>query len=181
MTEEEWAAQVLQISSRLSDRKALGQEILAEPELINYSLKFIQEGSEKLATKAAYGLDIALRSDIKILKPYRSSFLNVLQENKIETVSRIFSKICELLTSEFLKNENLSKAEREQILSKCFDWLIGNEKVAVKVFAMQSIYNLSETESWIPGELKAQLELQFDRSSAAFQSRAKALLKKLKS
>ncbi|RXG15632.1 hypothetical protein DSM03_102135 [Leeuwenhoekiella aestuarii] len=181
MTEEKWAVKVLQISSRLSDRKALGQEISAEPELINYSLKFIQQGSEELATKAAYGLDIALRSDIKLLKPYLDPFLNALQKNQIETVSRIFSKICELLTSKFLKSEKLSKAEREQILSKCFDWLIGNEKIAVKVFAMQSIYNLSETESWIPGELKAQLELQFDASSAAFQSRAKSILKKLES
>lgn len=180
MTEDKWAAKVLQISSRLRDREALGQEVLSQPELIPYCLKFIKNGSQELATKAAYALDSALRADIQLLKPYLNLFLDVLKYNNIETVSRIFSKICEMLTADH-KTGDLSQNARQQILTKCFDWLIDDEKVAVKVFAMQSIYNLHETEQWIAVELQAQLELQFEKSSAAFQSRARAILNKLRS
>jgi len=66
------------------------------------------------------------------------------------------------------------------MVSTCFDWFIANEKVAVKVFAMQCLFNLRDTQPWIESELKAQLENQFQNTSQAFQSRARHILKKLK-
>ena len=119
-----------------------------------------------------------MRKRIELLQPDLKLFLEVLELNKIETVSRILAKICELLTAASIKKKTivLNASEQQQIIARCFDWLITDEKVAVKVFAMQSIYNLKDTKPWIQDELKAQLTLQYDSSTAAFKSRASKLL-----
>ena len=178
MTKAQWADKVALISARLEERKALGNEILKNPECVSYSLELIKQQDSLLATNASYGLDIELRKRIELLQPDLSLFLEVLDLNKIETVSRILAKICELLTAASIKKKTivLNASEQQQIIARCFDWLITNEKVAVKVFAMQSIYNLKDTKPWIQDELKAQLTLQYDSSTAAFKSRASKLL-----
>ena len=178
MTETQWKDEVALISARLKEREALGNKILNNPSYIAFSLKLIQQQDPLLATNAAYGLDIALRKDITLLKPYLKEFLEVLDRNTIATVSRILAKSCELLTTAHTKNNSiaLNKKEQQQLVTRCFDWLINDEKVAIKVFAMQSIYNLVNTEPWIKPELKAQLTLQFENSTAAFKSRASKIL-----
>ena len=182
MTEEEWRKKILQISSRLTSRKAAGCEILKNHQLLSYSLRFLESTDNELRTKAAYAIDIALRNDLLILKAYQNQFFKVLKNLKQDTEKRIFSKILESITFDYLNEKSfpLNHEEHEQIIATCFDWLIGEEPVAIKVFAMQSIFNLSESEPWIKTELKAQLELQYETASAAFKSRASKILKKLK-
>ena len=62
----------------------------------------------------------------------------------------------------------------------CFRYLnSGLEPVAVKVFAMSVLYNLSLNIPEIKGELKISIEDQLPLSSAGFKSRGSKILKKL--
>ena len=61
----------------------------------------------------------------------------------------------------------------------CFRYLTGNEAVAIKVFSMTVLYNLSFEVPEITTELKICLEDQMPYGSAGFKSRAKKILAKM--
>ena len=182
MTEAVWTAKILKFSSSLADRRAMGDELLKSPDGVIYCLHFIFEATNKeRVTKSAFALDQAVRSDLDILKPHKTRFFKALCVIETDLVKRIFAKTLELISFAFLKGSfPLQKPEQELMVSTCFDWLIAPEKVAVKVFAMQCLYNLRNAQNWIIPELTAQLEQQFSEAGPAFQSRARHILKKLK-
>lgn len=66
------------------------------------------------------------------------------------------------------------------VADQLFDWLLAPKiKVAVKVFAMETLCNLSEQYPDLAGELKIVLEDQWDKNSVAFRARGKRILKRL--
>ena len=61
----------------------------------------------------------------------------------------------------------------------CFRFLSGNEAVAIKVFSMSVLYNLSLNVPEIITELKVVIEDHLPYGSAGFKSRARKVLAKL--
>ena len=61
----------------------------------------------------------------------------------------------------------------------CFQYLTSNEAIAIKVFAMTVLYNLSLKVPEISTELKVLIEDQNPYGSAGFKSRAKKILAKM--
>jgi hypothetical protein len=67
-----------------------------------------------------------------------------------------------------------------ELMSQCFEYLTSeNETVAVKVFSMTILANLSKVYPEIKPELKLILEEHWDQKTAGFKSRAKKILKTL--
>ena len=68
----------------------------------------------------------------------------------------------------------------EDCLNHCFKYLeSGDEPVAIKVFSMTILYNLSNKIPEIKNELKILIENQLPFSSAGYKSRGSKILKKL--
>jgi hypothetical protein len=72
----------------------------------------------------------------------------------------------------------------EELMGKlfdlCYNFLIDTKQpVAIRVYSMQVLYNISVKEPELQGELKLILESYIDESSAGFMSRAGKLLKKM--
>jgi hypothetical protein len=61
----------------------------------------------------------------------------------------------------------------------CFRFLMGNEAIAIKVFSMTVLYNLSIKIPEISNELRVVIEDQLPYGSAGFKSRGKKILKML--
>jgi len=61
----------------------------------------------------------------------------------------------------------------------CFRYLSGSEAIAIKVFAMTVLYNLSLKVPEITNELKIIIEDKLPYESAGFKSRAKKILMKI--
>ena len=61
----------------------------------------------------------------------------------------------------------------------CFKYLSSNEAIAIKVFSMTVLYNLSQKIPEIRNELKVIIEDQLPYGSAGFKSRGKKILKRL--
>jgi hypothetical protein len=61
----------------------------------------------------------------------------------------------------------------------CFRFLSGKEAVAIKVFSMTILYNLSLKVPEITNELKVVIEEQLPYGSAGFKSRANKILKQI--
>lgn len=74
---------------------------------------------------------------------------------------------------------NHPKNHLTQITTTCFDWLIGNQKVAAKAYSMTSLLMLGSKFDWIWPELRLILEQNYHNGSPAYQARARMTLAKL--
>lgn len=133
--------------------------------------------SNKNHFKACWALELVLEKDIELITPYLDVFVNTVSKYENDSAKRPISKICM-----FLSNSKLIKLseKQEQILSEtCLDWLIKNEKVATKAYAIRALYNFSKKQHWIKDELKIILAQDYSLHSAAYKAVAKEILKKL--
>ncbi|HVW96723.1 MAG TPA: hypothetical protein VHA56_12205 [Mucilaginibacter sp.] len=76
--------------------------------------------------------------------------------------------------------DKLKMLDLDPVIEHCFDLLINPKvKIAVKVFASETLFNLRHRFPWIAGELAAQLEFLMRDGSPAIQSRGRKLLTQL--
>ena len=73
--------------------------------------------------------------------------------------------------------DSLTKEHKERFITACFDWLIGNEKVAIHTYSMQTIFVFGKERDWIHNELRQVLLDNIAYGSAGYVSRAKRILK----
>lgn len=131
--------------------------------------------------KACWSLELVMEEDIKWLKPYLGIFCDTLQKYKHEGAMRSISKIVMFASVEDSRHSGfLTTDMRQKMTEACFDWLIGNMKVATKAYAMRALFYLGKKDDWIYPELKVILEQDFANHSAAYKAAAKDLLKKMK-
>lgn len=79
-----------------------------------------------------------------------------------------------------LQNETIPEPLWGHVADQCFNYLASSEEpVAIKVFAMTVIYNLTEQLPDLARELRLLIEDQYDLGSAGFKSRGKKVLKQL--
>lgn len=83
-------------------------------------------------------------------------------------------------TFRILQNISTPKRYHGEVMSLSFEYLNSvDETVAVKVFSMKVLANLSLIYPEIKTELKLMLEDQWDQQSIAFRNRARKILKTL--
>lgn len=128
--------------------------------------------------KACWSLELVLEKDISLLIPYLDLFCEKISKYKHDSAKRPVSKICLFITKS--KQFDLSKKQEQQIIETCLDWLIQEEKVATKAYAMRALYNFSKKHLWIKEELKVILNQDYSFHSAAYKAAARELLKRLK-
>jgi hypothetical protein len=74
----------------------------------------------------------------------------------------------------------LSPIPREKIIEACFDWMINDEKIAPKAYAMNTLFLLGRDYDWIHPELVMILERDYQMQSSGFKARARRILKQIK-
>ncbi|GGH07979.1 hypothetical protein [Mucilaginibacter phyllosphaerae] len=76
-----------------------------------------------------------------------------------------------------LVKEKLAVINLDIVIEKCFDWMIDPEvRVAVKVFAADTLYYLCHRHDWIKEELTNQVKFMMQSGGPAIQSRGRKLL-----
>ena len=94
--------------------------------------------------------------------------------------------VMELLTIALFVNKQASflkaidSTQQEQMVTVAFDWLIGNYKVATKVFAMTSLFHLGTNFPWVRLELRSIIEQQMMNGTAGLVNRGSKILEALK-
>ena len=79
-----------------------------------------------------------------------------------------------------LARKALTETHLEYITAACFDWLIGEHKVAAQAYSMTCLLLLGRKFDWIHPELKIILEQNYAKGSAAYKARARMTLEKLR-
>lgn len=164
----------------LASRKQAANLIVTE-ELIPHIIKFISHPQE-LSGKAWMVLEIIGREHCELIAPFASKIISSCKLHECGSSKRYIMKIFNFLVEDFVSAETtvcLHQTDIEEIIQLSFHFLLNNEKTAVKVFAMQNIYELSDHKTWIRSELKALLTKDFETSSAGYRSRASRILRKL--
>ena len=164
-------------------RAQIAKLLSKNPEMLINAFKTIAKVDDPISCKAAWGIEFLFKEKLLLLKEHKTEFLTVLPLIHFDAAIRPLAKICEQLCLAHYHPKSsvqfLSKNERKQIVSACFDWLITPQKVAAKAYAMTSLYELGKEFDWIHPELQLYIETNYQNQSAAFKARARMILKKI--
>jgi hypothetical protein len=103
-----------------------------------------------------------------------------IKDVKNESCKRHYTKIVMHITNPkapLVIREKLGEIDLTSIAEQFFDWMIDpKERVAVKVFASEALFNMRHRYPWINEELKEQLQFLMRDGTPAIQSRGRKLL-----
>jgi len=133
--------------------------------------------SDKNHFKACWALELVLEKNINLITPHLDVFCNTLAQYKHSSALRSIAKICQFIVES--KTIVLTEQQENLILESCLDWLIREEKVATKAYAMRALYQLGHKYHWVHEELKIILPQDFSKHSPAYKACAKDILKRL--
>ncbi len=186
MSEDELYDKLRYLDHTREKRRKMAKVILDEPRLIEPLLAIISAVDDPISCRASWVLERVARQDIAHIYPHLERFTALVQKVRLDSAVRPMAKISELLMQAYFSktpnpaHQRLTSEQLEKITTACFDWLIGEHKVAAQAYAMHSLLLLGLKFDWIHPELKIILEQNYARGSAAYKARARMTLKKLK-
>jgi len=123
--------------------------------------------------RAAWSIFHLVEKQKELMRPYLQEIVELLPDFKYDGQKREMMKVLLLFPTTDL--------EMGKLINICFKILDNpNESLAVRVHAMQIIYNISEIEPGIKSELKSTILFHIPNSSKGFVGRGNKLLKKMK-
>ena len=185
MTPTELYEEFKNVNHSRETRLYYAEMLQKNPKLISKALDILFMVDNKISPKAAWVLDFTFCKDLNLIIPYLDTFTKNIHKVRLDAAKRPVAKICELLALAYTSKENkdlkkaLTTLHKECIVETCFDYMINDEKVATKAYAMHALFLFGKTLNWIHPELKTILERDFHKQSAAFKARARHILKKI--
>jgi len=186
LTKEQLTEELKYVNHSIDKRNHYSRLFMEHPENIPLLLEIAFEVDQKISYRAAWVLEFMCCADLEHLLPHLELFSAEVHRVKFDSAKRPMAKICEALATAYYKNpqhpvrSRLKPGHRERLIETCFDWMISDEKVAVKAYAMNALYLFGTEYDWIHPELRMILEKDFATQSPAFKARARHILKRLK-
>ena len=127
----------------------------------------------RLAQRAAWSVSWAAQKQPELITPYIKDLIAQLPRKDVhDAVIRNSVRI--------LQKINIPEELHGKLMDSCFNFIDLNETpVAIKAFALTTLYNLSKVYPDIQNELKLLIEEKWDKETAAFKQRGKQILKNL--
>ena len=185
MTTEELYQALNYVDASREKRAKMSQLILNDPYLVSPLLDIAFTVDDPISSKACWVLEFTIKEKLSYLFDYLDQFTANIKYLHLDSSVRPIAKICELLIVSYsseVKNETkevLTSEHLERLATVCFDWLIGNHKVATKAYSMTSLFLLGQKFNWIHPELKLVLEQNYATGSAGYKARARKTLEKI--
>ena len=160
--------------------------VIANPKLLAPLLEILFEVDDKISCRAAWVFEFICGEKLEAIIPYLDTFTENISRVHINATIRPVAKICEYLIKAYYSKEehtikkHLTEQHKEKIIEACFDWMITDQMVAPKAYAMHSLFLLGNQYDWIHPELAIILERDFQIQSAGYKARARHILKKIK-
>ena len=170
------------VNATRKKRLEVSRIILNNPHLISPLMAIAFKDNGEFSSKACWILEFVAKKDIRLILGNIDAFVLGMSKVKLDSSVRPIAKICEILMKAYFSksvNEvqnSIKENHLEKITTSCFDWLIGEHKVAAKAYSMTSLYLLGEKFNWIHSELQMVLEQNYHSGSAAYKARAKKIL-----
>ena len=185
MTQEELYGALDYVNHSREKRAEMSALILDNPPLITPLMKIAFTVDDPVSNRACWVMEFTAKENLSYLFPYLDEFTENLKSVHFDSSVRPMAKICEyLMLAYFLKTPNetqkaLTENHLERITTACFDWLIGDHKVAAQAYSMTCLLLLGRKFDWIHPELKMVVEKNYASGSAAYKARARMTLAKI--
>ncbi|UTD14056.1 adenylosuccinate lyase [Tenacibaculum mesophilum] len=157
--------------------------VLTQPELIKYLVDITFDVANKLSIKAAWVLEwICTHNGIEYIVPYLTVFTNNISRVHFDSAIRPCAKICEHLATAFTSKtsnkikEQLTETDIDLIIETGFDWLITDQKIAVKAYTMNTLYLFGLQKDWVHPELEHIIRTKVIHESKGCKARGKKIL-----
>ncbi|MEJ2114296.1 MAG: adenylosuccinate lyase [Flavobacteriaceae bacterium] len=186
MTVSELYEELSYVNATRENRLKYAKMVLDDMSLFPKLIDILLMVDDKVSCKAAWVFEFVCNEYIYGLIPYLDIFTKNLNRIHFDSAVRPVAKVCEMLAKENESKQNntikkvLSPSHKERIIEACFDWMIREEKVAVKAYSMTTLFLLGKEYDWVHPELKQILQLDYANQSAAFKARARHVLKRIK-
>ena len=181
MTTKQLYQELNQVDHSREKRLKYAHMVLAEPQLIPKLLEILFIVDDTISCRAAWVFECISINEITSILPHLEQFTTSLSRIYLDPAVRPVSKVCELL-AKALYNDNpevrkaLLPIYQDRMIEACFDWLINDEKVAPKAYAMTALFHFGRDYDWIHTELKTIIERDYQIQSSGFKTRARMIL-----
>lgn len=161
---------LIEMSRRNTDLVA--DLILQKPDLFNDLFEVFLRNEEPVSRRAAWVIDTVSETNPSLLEPYLNIMTDALTGFTHDGLKR---HAVHMLSRSPLPSEHLG-----ELMDICFTWLTSpKESVAVKVYCMDILYNISKQEPDLKKELADSIEWRMQEETPGFQNRARKMLFKL--
>lgn len=146
-------------------------------------LELTFDETNKASVKVSWVLDFVSREKLEWFYPHLDFFTDNISNVKHDSIVRPVARICELLAKAYNSkkdtevNKYLTKSHIDKIVETGFDWMISDQKVAVKAYTMEALFLFGKEIDWVHEELKLILAQDISNGSPAYKARAKKILK----
>ncbi|MGH2664975.1 hypothetical protein [Flavobacterium sp.] len=159
-------------------RNGLRDFVLQHPEYLNELCTIALDTNYKNHYKGVWILEMIAEKQTELLSEFADSICGGFSSIKNDSAIRDMSRVAFFLGTS--KKITLTEDQEEKIIEICLDWLIRDERVACKVYAMKTLHFLSKKHNWIKEELYNIIDKDFAVQSAAYKAAAREVLKKTK-
>ncbi|WP_215224293.1 hypothetical protein [Echinicola shivajiensis] len=131
------------------------------------------KSSYRISQRAAHPIALIVERNPVLLLPYYTEVIDLLKRSDVhDAVKRNIFRM--------LQNQDVPMKFEGEILDLAFAFLVDNKQpIAIRVFSMQVVFNLSVKYPEIKEELRIVLEDMLPYGSAGIRNRAKKILSKL--
>jgi hypothetical protein len=135
-------------------------------------IELMLNAGKPLKQRAAWAMSIITDKKPRLLMPHETRLIEAFDNFGHTALHRSVLR--------YFASVEISEKKMGRLLDLCYKYLLDNKMPpAVKVHAMQIIYNISEKEPDLKEELKLTLESIIDEGVPAIKSRGGQILKKL--
>ena len=166
-------------------RAYYAQLIVDNPDVMRHVLEILFMVDDPRSNRAGWLAEFATKMDITIILPHLDYFTKHMHTVYQDSALRPVAKICEYLTISYYTEKHpetrkmLLSSHKNCIIECGFDWLITDQKVAVKAYTLTSLYHLGTETDWVHPELKRCMEDGYHTGSAAFKARCRHVKKRI--
>ena len=136
-------------------------------------IKCFLDDEYRLSQRAAWSVSWAAKKNPEMIYPHIKDLVFALQKKNVhDAVIRNSVRV--------LQETEVPEKFHGKVMDACFHFLEKpSTPVAIKAFALTTLFNLSKKYPEVKSELKLIIEDSLEHETAAFQSRAKKILPKL--
>jgi hypothetical protein len=155
-----------------SNTDAIAKAVGNDPKEFKKIIDIIYSEKAPLPQRASWLLAIISRKHPHLITPYVSKFINSVRDFQIDGIRRnMLSALC---------TQEIPVRLQGKTVNICFDFILSpSETVAVKVLSLEILSKFIKDYPELKNELKVAIEDQLPKTTVAFQSKGRKILKML--
>jgi hypothetical protein len=164
--------ELLMVENSRRNTDVVAALVFKRPELFVELVSIYLKNEEPVSRRAVWVVDTVAEKLPDLVLPYLDHICEMLPEFCHDGLKRNTLRI--------LVRSPLPENQLGPLASLCFDWLTSpGESVAVKVYCMEILYRISQTEKDLKKELADSISWRIDEETPGFRAHGIRILKKL--